>query len=67
MRAMYGTSPFSNGCLLARRLVERGVRTVHVYCAPGQPGDDHSRINANLRNRGLDMDNASAALISALK
>jgi len=29
-RAGYGSSPFANGCLLARRLVERGVRFVHV-------------------------------------
>ena len=42
------TRPFANGCLLARRLVERGVRTVHVYYGPGQPWDDHSRINKNL-------------------
>ena len=67
IRAEYGTSPFANGCLLARRLVERGVRTVHVYYGPGQPWDDHSRINQNLRGRCPDMDRASAALIRDLK
>ena len=56
-----------NGCLLARRLVERGVRTVHVYYGPGQPWDDHSQINKNLTQRCPDMDKASAALISDLK
>src|SRR5262249_61017976 len=30
VREEYGSTPFANGCLLARRLVERGVRTVHV-------------------------------------
>jgi Protein of unknown function (DUF1501) len=67
MRDEYGRTPFANGCLLARRLVERGVRTVHVYYGPGQPWDDHSRINQNLRNRCPDMDRASAALICDLK
>jgi uncharacterized protein (DUF1501 family) len=67
VREQYGTTPFANGCLLARRLVERGVRTVHVYYGPGQPWDDHSRINQNLRGRCPDMDRAAAALISDLK
>ena len=67
VRAEYGTTPFANGCLLARRLVERGVRTVHVVYGPGQPWDDHSRINQNLRGRCPDMDRASAALIRDLK
>jgi hypothetical protein len=67
VRAEYGTSPFANGCLLARRLVERGVRTVHVHYGPGQPWDDHTRINQNLRGRCPDMDRASAALIRDLK
>src|SRR5262245_56578366 len=31
IRAEYGTTPFANGCLLARRLIESGVRYVHVY------------------------------------
>jgi uncharacterized protein (DUF1501 family) len=67
VREQYGNSPFANGCILARRLVERGVRTVHVYYGPGQPWDDHSRINQNLRGRCPDMDRASAALIRDLK
>jgi hypothetical protein len=67
VRAEYGTTHFAQGCLLARRLVERGVRTVHVYYGPGQPWDDHSRINKNLRARCPDMDQASAALIRDLK
>src|SRR4029079_18951525 len=67
VRQEYGTTPFANGCLLARRLVERGVRTVHVYYGPGQPWDDHSRIAANLRGRSPDMDRAAAALIRDLK
>jgi hypothetical protein len=67
VREQYGSSPFANGCILARRLVERGVRTVHVHYGPGQPWDDHNRINQNLRGRCPDMDRASAALIRDLK
>ncbi len=67
IREQYGNSPFAIGCILARRLVERGVRTVHVYYGPGQPWDDHSRIGQNLRARCPDMDRASAALIRDLK
>jgi len=67
LREQYGTGSFANGCVLARRLVERGVRTVHVYSGGGQPWDDHSRIAENLRGRCPEMDRASAALISDLK
>src|SRR4029078_8503543 len=52
---------------LPGRLLERGVRTVHVHYGPGQPWDDHSKINKNLRGRCPDMDQASAALIRDLK
>ena len=41
-REMYGEGHFANGCLLARRLVERGVRFVQVYYGNGQPWDTHS-------------------------
>lgn len=67
IREEYGKTPFANGCLLARRLVERGVRSVHVYYGPGQPWDDHNKINKNLLARCPDMDQASAALICDLK
>src|SRR5262249_55483934 len=67
VREAYGTSPFANGCILARRLVERGVRSVHVHYGPGQPWDDHNKINKNLRGRCPDMDRAAAALITDLK
>ncbi len=67
VRQDYGTTSFANGCLLARRLVEQGVRYVHVYYGQGQPWDDHTDINANLRKRCPDMDQACAALIQDLK
>ena len=67
IRQDYGDTPFANGCLLARRLVEQGVRYVHVYYGPGQPWDDHKTINKNLRARCPDMDRGTAALIRDLK
>ena len=67
VREEYGSTPFANGCLLARRLVERGVRYVHVYYGPGQPWDDHKEINKKLRERCPDMDQGAAALLRDLK
>jgi hypothetical protein len=67
VRAEYGDSPYATGCLLARRLVENGVRYVQVHYGPGQPWDDHKTLNKNLRERCPGMDQATAALIRDLK
>ncbi len=67
VRSQYGENPFANSCLLARRLVERGVRYIHVFSGPGQPWDDHDKIKENLEGRCPDMDTAVAALIRDLK
>ncbi len=67
LRELYGTTEFGNQCLLARRCVERGVRSVFIYYGAGQPWDDHQNISKNLRGRCPDMDQASAALITDLK
>ena len=69
IRQAYGDTPFARSCLLARRLVESGVRFVTVYyvSSDNQPWDTHT--NHDERNRKLcaDGDRASAALISDLK
>jgi Protein of unknown function (DUF1501) len=67
VREEYGSTPFAQGCLMARRLVESGVRFVVVHYGPGQPWDDHKEIDRNLRERCPNMDKASAALIRDLK
>ena len=67
MREMYGKSHFSNGCLLARRLCERGVRFVQLYYGNGQPWDTHSNHDATTKKLALDMDRPIAALIADLK
>ncbi|HTV17738.1 MAG TPA: DUF1501 domain-containing protein, partial [Polyangiaceae bacterium] len=56
IREEYGTTPFGNGCLLARRLVESGVRYVHVNYDAGQPWDDHADVAEKLKGRVPDMD-----------
>src|SRR5205823_13133319 len=41
------TRRYGTNCLLARRLVERGVRFVEVYCGSGSKWDAHTRIEEN--------------------
>ncbi|HYF33907.1 MAG TPA: DUF1501 domain-containing protein [Prosthecobacter sp.] len=67
VRSMYGTSHFSNGCLLARRLCERGVRFVQVYYGNGQPWDTHSNHDTAVRKLAADIDRPIAALLHDLK
>jgi hypothetical protein len=67
VRGEYGTSPFGNGCLLAARLVEAGVRYVHVDYPGGQIWDTHRDVVDSLRKHCPDMDRAAGALIRDLK
>ena len=61
------TTPFGNGCLLARRLVERGVRFVQVYYGAGQPWDDHEQHRRQPARALPRHGPAVAALIRDLK
>jgi hypothetical protein len=65
-RDLYGNGPFASACLVARRLVERGVRVVQVFTGGGQPWDDHGDI-ANHRNNARTVDQPIAALLTDLK
>lgn len=67
LREAYGESHFSNGCLLARRLSERGVRFVQVYYGNGQPWDTHSKHDEQTRKLADDIDRPVAALLEDLK
>lgn len=67
IRDEYGRSPFANGCLLARRLSERGVRFVQVYYGNGQPWDTHRNHNDTVRRLARDIDQPMAALLTDLK
>lgn len=65
-RERYGSSEFGRGCLLARRLVERGVRMVQVYFGNSQPWDSHEDINSH-RGLAREADPAIASLVEDLK
>jgi hypothetical protein len=58
---------FGRRCLLARRLVERGVRFVQVYCGSGSQWDAHSDIEGNHRRMCARCDQPTAALLRDLK
>ena len=60
-------STFGRNCLLARRLVERGVRVVQIYCGKSQPWDHHSRNSESHRNHAAVVDRPIAALLGDLK
>jgi hypothetical protein len=65
---MYGVEPgkpsFAMNCLLARRLVERGVRFVELF---HESWDQHGNLKADLKKNCKNTDQASAALIKDLK
>jgi hypothetical protein len=65
---MYGAEPgkpsFANNCLLARRLVERGVRFVQLF---HEAWDQHGNLVKDLKVNCQDTDQACAALVKDLK
>lgn len=71
IRKMYGmdqdvTKDYGARCLIARRLVERGVRFVQVW-NQGQSWDHHGAIYKELPNRCREVDQPCAALLKDLK
>ncbi|MCH2024229.1 MAG: DUF1501 domain-containing protein [Verrucomicrobiales bacterium] len=71
VKTMYGidnkrTSDYGTRCLIARRLVERGVRFVQIFCA-GQNWDHHGSIKTSLPDRCGEIDQPATALIKDLK
>ncbi len=61
------TRKFGANCLLARRLVERGVRFVDVYCGSGSKWDAHTHIETNHSHLCKVSDQPIAALLTDLK
>ncbi|MEM7314157.1 MAG: DUF1501 domain-containing protein [Planctomycetota bacterium] len=64
---MYGRGTQARQILIARRLVERGVRYVQVWHGQGQPWDSHDDIEINHRRLAGECDQAIGALITDLK
>ncbi|MDB6151446.1 MAG: hypothetical protein JWQ44_2894 [Chthoniobacter sp.] len=67
IRDMYGAGVQGRQMLIARRLVERGVRFVQVWHGEGQPWDSHDDIEANHRRLAGECDQAIGALLKDLK
>ncbi len=71
IRRMYGldqdaTREYGTRCLIARRLVERGVRFVQLFLG-GQPWDNHNTIQKGLPDICRRTDRPAAALVKDLK
>ena len=64
---MYGPGVQARQILIARRLIERGVRYVQLWHGAGQPWDNHDDIEVNHRRLAGECDRAIAALIKDLK
>lgn len=64
---MYGPGVQARQILIARRLLERGVRFVQVWHGAGQPWDSHDDIEINHRRLARECDQAIWALLSDLK
>ena len=64
VREAYGEGYFSNGCLLARRLVERGVRFIHIEHSRW---DHHENLNSEIARLSQEVDQPIAALLVDLK
>jgi len=67
IRKTYGDHVHGRQTLIARRLLERGVRFVQLWHGKGQPWDNHESIEANHRKLSAEVDQPIAALIADLK
>ena len=67
IRELYGDGVQARQILIARRLIERGVRFVQVWHGEGQPWDNHDDIEVNHRRLAKQCDQAIGALLTDLK
>ena len=67
LRSLYGEHVHGRQTLIARRLLERGVRFVQLWHGAGQPWDNHDNIEGNVRKLAAQIDQPIAALIADLK
>jgi hypothetical protein len=67
IRKMYGEGTQARQILIARRLIERGVRFVQVWHGSGQPWDNHDDLEVNHRRLAQECDQAIGALLKDLK
>ena len=67
IRKLYGEGTQARQLLIARRLLERGVRFIQVWHGEGQPWDSHDDIEINHRRLARECDQAIGALLKDLK
>jgi len=67
VRESYGETVHGRQTLVARRLLERGVRYVQLWHGQGQPWDHHSEIEKSIREHAGELDGPLAALLTDLK
>ncbi len=67
VQQMYGTGVHGRQTLIARRLLERGVRYIQLWHGAGQPWDNHAGIEDAHRKLAGEIDQPIAALITDLK
>ena len=67
IRSAYGDHAQGRQTLIARRLLERGVRFIQLWHGAGQPWDNHDAIEANHRKLAGEIDQPIAAFIADLK
>jgi hypothetical protein len=67
IRAAYGDHVHGRQTLIARRLLERGVRFVQLWHGAGQPWDHHDNIESNIRKNSAEIDGPIAAFMADLK
>jgi hypothetical protein len=67
IREMYGPGVQARQCLIARRLLEKGVRFIQLWHGQGQPWDNHDDLEVNHRRLARECDQGIAALLTDLK
>ncbi len=67
VRDLYGPGVQARQYLIARRLLEKGVRFVQVWTGREQPWDNHDKINDSIAKLAKDADQGLAALLMDLK
>ena len=67
VREMYGDTVQGRQFLIARRLIERGVRFVQLWHGAGQPWDSHDDLEVQHRKLAHESDQPTAALLTDLK
>lgn len=64
---LYGEGTHARQLIIARRLIERGVRFVQVWSGEGQPWDNHDNLEATHRKLAAEWDQPIAAFLTDLK